>query len=206
MHVVDLTGKTDQEMIDIITNAGKTAERCEEARENLLIKPYDTKDRSHKKDKKDKNRVSKNYDKPWKDSKRNKKGNFKERKQNKEDSSFKDKIEGISNDELDRRRKAKECLRCAWPADRKGKHNTKDCFRQIKLDKGTADFPKAKADQKMRIGAIEIESGEDDLYEVETESEELRDTASEESEDSESSSSDEMDDSSEMEGNWWDSN
>ena len=44
MHVVDLTGKSDQEMIDIITNAGKTAERWEEARENLLIKPYATKD------------------------------------------------------------------------------------------------------------------------------------------------------------------
>jgi hypothetical protein len=208
MHVVDLTGKTDQEMIDIITNAGKTAERWEEARENLLIKPYDTKDRSHKKDKKDQNRVSKKYDKPWKKSmKFEKKGKFK--KERKEDSSFKDKIEGIPGDELDRRRKERKCLRCAWPADRKGKHNTKYCLRQIKLDKGTADFPKAKAYQKMRIGAVEIESGEEDLYDVESESEELRDTASEQEESSDSSSSssdDSSDDSSEMEGNWWDSN
>jgi len=210
MHVVDLTGKTDQEMIDIITNAGKTAERWEEARENLLIKSYDTKDRSHKKDKKDKNRVSKKYDKPWKESKRNKfdkKGKFEERK---EDSSFKDKIEGIPNDELDRRRREKECLRCAWPADRKGKHNTKDCYRPIKLDKGTADFPEAKAYQKMRIEAVEIESGEEDLYDVESESEELRDTASEQEETSESSSSssdnDTSSDSSEIVENWWDSN
>jgi hypothetical protein len=52
MHVVDLTGKTDQEMIDIITNAGKTAERWEEARDNLLIKSYETKDRSPKRNKK----------------------------------------------------------------------------------------------------------------------------------------------------------
>jgi hypothetical protein len=77
MHVVDLTGKTDQEMIDIITNAGKTAERWEEARDNLLIKSYETKDRSHKKDK---NRVSKKYDKPWKESRKSrfkKKGKFK---------------------------------------------------------------------------------------------------------------------------------
>jgi len=204
MHVVDLTGKTDQEMIDIITNAGKTAERWEEARENLLIKSYETKDRSHKKERKDKNRVSKKYDKPWKESKKFDKKKFKKHK--KEDSSFKEKIEGIPGEELDRRRKAKECLRCAWPADRKGKHNNKDCYRPIKLDKGTADFPKAKAYQKMRIGAVEIESGEEDLYDVETESgdeenesEELRDTAS----DSESSSS--SDDSSEIEGNWWDS-
>jgi len=227
MHVVDLTGKTDQEMIDIITNAGKTAERWEEARENLLIKSYDTKDRSYKKDKKkNKNQVLKKYDKPWKESKKRKfekRGKFKEKKEN---SSFKDKIEGISNDELDRRRKEKECLRCAWPADRKGKHNTKDCYRPIKLDKGTADFQKAKAYQKMRIGAIEIESGEEDLYDVESESEELRDTASgqeessvseqessdsgqEESSDSEqeeSSDSSSSDDSSKVGENWWDSN
>jgi len=205
MHVVDLTGKTDQEMIDIITNAGKTAERWEEARENLLIKSYETKDRSHKKDKKDKNRVSKKYDKPWKESRKfEKKGKYKGDK--KEDSSFKEKFEGISGDELDRRRKAKECLRCAWPADRKGKHNTKDCYRPIKLDKGTADFPKAKAYQKMRIGAVEIEPGKEDLYDVQSESEELRDTASEGSESSSSWDNDTSDDSSEMEGNWWDSN
>jgi len=206
MHVVDLTRKTDQEMIDIITNAGKTAERWEEARDNLLIKSYDTKDRSYKKDKKDKHRVSKKYEKPWKESKTrkfDKKGKFK--KEKKEDSSFKDKIEGIPGDELDRRRKERECLRCAWPADRKGKHNTKDCYRPIKLDKGTADFPKAKAYQKMRIGAVEIESGEEDLYEVESESEELRDTASEQEENSSSSSdNDTSESSSEMQDNWWD--
>jgi len=209
MHVVDLTGKTDQEMIDIITNAGKTAERWEEARDNLLIKSYETKDRSHKKDKKDKHRVSKKYDKPWKESKTKKfgkRGNFKEIK---EKYSFKDKIEGIPDDELDRRRKEKKCLRCAWPTDRKGKHNTKDCYRPIKLDKGTADFPKAKAYQKMRIGAVEIEEGEEDLYDVESESEELRDTATGTEESSESSSSEssssetDSSESSEMQENWW---
>jgi len=150
--------------------------------------------------------VSKKYDKPWKDSKKpEKRGKFK--KDKKEDSSFKDKIEGIPGDELDRRRKEKECMRCAWPADRRGKHNTKDCYRPIKLDKGTAEFPKAKAYQKMRIGAMEIESGEEDLYDMESKSEELRDTASESLELSSSSSdNDSSDDSSEMEGNWWDSN
>jgi hypothetical protein len=215
MHVVDLTGKTDQEMIDIITNAGKTAERWEEARDNLLIKSYDTREKSKKKKdysyKKEKNRISKKYDKPWKESKReNKKEKYEK------DSSFKDKIEGIPNDELDRRRKEKECLRCAWPSDRKGKHSTKDCYRPIKLDEGTANFPKAKAYQKMRIGAVEIESGEEDLYDLESESEELRDTASEQEESSESTSSNEetssssssssedtSSDSSKMQENWW---
>jgi len=204
MHVVDLTGKTDQEMIDIITNAGKTAERWEEARDNLLIKSYDTKDRSDKKNKKDKNRVTKNYDKPWKESKK-KFDKKKFKKDEKSDSSFKDKLEGIADDELARRRKENECLRCAWPADRKGKHYTKDCFRPIKLDKGTADFPKAKAYQKMRIGAVEIENGEEDLFELESENEELRDTVSEQ-EKSDDSSSDESGEDSEMKGNWWDSN
>jgi len=37
MHVVDLTGKTDQEMIEIITKAGRTAEKWEEARKNLRV-------------------------------------------------------------------------------------------------------------------------------------------------------------------------
>jgi len=101
MHVVDLTGKTDQEMIDIITNAGKTAERWEEARDNLLIKSYETKDRSCKKDKKDTNRVSKKYDKPWEESKKPRKER-KFKKDKKEDSSFKEKIEGIPGEELNR--------------------------------------------------------------------------------------------------------
>jgi hypothetical protein len=37
MHVVDQTGKSDQQMIEIITNVGKTAERWKEAKQNLLI-------------------------------------------------------------------------------------------------------------------------------------------------------------------------
>jgi len=48
MHVVELTGKYDQEMIDIISNAGKIAEKWDEAKEYLLLKSYDTKDRISK--------------------------------------------------------------------------------------------------------------------------------------------------------------
>ena len=38
MHVVDLTGKTDNEIITIITNAGRTEEKWEAARKNLGLK------------------------------------------------------------------------------------------------------------------------------------------------------------------------
>jgi hypothetical protein len=52
--------------------------------------------------------------------------------------------EGIQLSEINRRRSLGECLRCAWPSDRKGSHRVADCRRPIKLDKGTANFPKAK--------------------------------------------------------------
>jgi hypothetical protein len=54
------------------------------------------------------------------------------------------KTEGINLTEIERRKSAGECLRCAWPADRKGAHRVKDCVRLIKLDKGTASYPKDK--------------------------------------------------------------
>jgi hypothetical protein len=38
MHTVDFTGKADQEMISIITNARRTAEKWEAARKNLGLK------------------------------------------------------------------------------------------------------------------------------------------------------------------------
>jgi len=36
------------------------------------------------------------------------------------------KTEGIDNSEISRRKAANECLRCAWPFDRKGNHRVKD--------------------------------------------------------------------------------
>jgi len=68
------------------------------------------------------------------------------------------KTEGIDPWELGRRKAAGECLRCAWPSDRQGNHRVKDSKRQIKLDKGTANFPKAKDYQKMKIAGIELSS------------------------------------------------
>jgi len=66
------------------------------------------------------------------------------------------KMEGIDVSEISRRKAAGECLRCAWPCDRKGNHRVKDCHRQIKLHKGTALFSKDRNYQKT------IESSEEE--------------------------------------------
>jgi len=58
------------------------------------------------------------------------------------------KTERIDDSEIKRRKAAGECLRCAWPSDRKGIHRVKDCVRQIKLDKGTAIIPKGRNFQR----------------------------------------------------------
>jgi len=56
--------------------------------------------------------------------------------------------------------------------------------------------------QKMRIGALELEIGAEDEYDLESESEELRDTASEESSSSSNSSSS-SEETSSLGENWW---
>jgi hypothetical protein len=60
------------------------------------------------------------------------------------------KTEGINEAEIQTRKGKGECLRRAWPVDRKGTHRGKDCIRPIKLDTGTADYPKAKEYQKIK--------------------------------------------------------
>jgi len=62
----------------------------------------------------------------------------------------KSKTAGIDEPEIQRRKEAGECLRCAWPSDRKGCHRVKDCIRPIKLDNGTVYIPKRKAYQKLK--------------------------------------------------------
>jgi len=215
MHVVDLTGKTDNEIITIITNAGRTAEKWEAARKNLGLKAsfrtYSKSKQSkyerfgEKSDKterrqKDRSRKSKRWDKKDKSSRRVQKNHS----ESKPDFS---KTEGIDPTELSRRKAAGECLRCAWPSDRKGTHRVKDCQRPIKLDKGTASFPKAKEYQKMKIAGMELSSDD-------SASEDSEDSESDEddSDDSESSEEEYLDESEEEleqepqeEGNWWDS-
>jgi len=218
MHVVDLTGKTDNEIITIITNAGRTAEKWEAARKNLGLKASfrkfksksskyeygteETEKPKRRKDKRDRNRRSKREDRKDKSS-----GKFKY--QSKPDLGKK--TEGIDSSELGRRRAAGECLRCAWPSDRKGTHRVKDCIRPIKLDKGTAAFPKAKEYQKMKVAAVQLSDGTD-MDSSETSESSDNSESEEEAESSDDSEEDYLDDSSrsleqeeQEEGNWWDS-
>jgi hypothetical protein len=79
------------------------------------------------------------------------------------------KTEGIQLSEINRRKSSGECLRCAWPFDRKGSHQVATCIRPIKLDKGTASFPKAKDYKKAKQATPEIpveeESSESSSFE-----------------------------------------
>jgi len=65
------------------------------------------------------------------------------------DVAINNKTEGINLKEISRRKAAGECLHCAWPSYRKGSHRVMDCKRKIKLDKGTALFPRNKDHQKL---------------------------------------------------------
>ena len=118
---------------------------------------------------------------------------------NAEGKTFKQQTDGIENSELARRLAAKECQRCAWPADRKGNHNTMKCIRDIKLSKGTADYGHPKAYQKMKVGAYDQLDDEDDDYMVGEPEEETSD--GEKPSGSESASSEEED--SDRADNWW---
>jgi len=194
MHTVDLTGRTDREMIDTITKAGRTAEKWDEVKKNLRTQTPKTKEGGWEKSK-DSFRVTKSS----KD-----KGSFKKKFVNREEKCavkiFATQMEGIPQEELTRRRNTKECMRCTWPTDRRGSHKTMDSYRPVKTDTGTVPFPKAKEYQTMKIGACDLEEYQQDLYTEGSDSEELRDSASEQSTESLDSES-----SSEMGDNWWES-
>lgn len=111
------------------------------------------------------------------------------------------KTEGIESLELERRKAAGECLRCAWPGDRKGSHRVKDCVGPLKLDKGTEKYPKAKDYQKMNVTRLGLNS--DDEYSDEGESE-VSDTLDSVSDDSVERSYDEHCDEVESEGQYLD--
>jgi len=65
------------------------------------------------------------------------------------------KTDGIDLGGINRRKLAGECLRCAWPSDRKGAHLVKSCVRPIKLDNGTTGFPKEKGYLRPNISSSE---------------------------------------------------
>lgn len=71
-------------------------------------------------------------------------------------------FEAIHKEELDRKRKAWEYMRHAWPADTIAFHNTMNCFRWIWNEKGTAPFLKPKEYQKINVEAYELEEDEND--------------------------------------------
>jgi hypothetical protein len=68
--------------------------------------------------------------------------------------------EGIEATEIQGGMNATECLRCAWPSDRKGTHRVKDCIRPINLDKGNASYPKGRNWQRLAITRLESSSCE----------------------------------------------
>ena len=217
MHTVDLTGKTDEELITIITNAGRTAEKWDEARKNLGLKKPITEVRRES-GKFLKTRKETRFDKPKTFKKRwDGKANQGFKGKNKSKKTYAEQTDGIEKSELDRRKAAGECQRCAWPGDRKGAHKTMDCFRWARKEIGTAPFPKAKDYQKLKVGAYDQES-EVDLYTTDEDSEDSDD--SDDSEDSQGSDASEdkqeyLDEQEEeeieekeeeeKERNWWDS-
>jgi len=82
---------------------------------------------------------------------------------------------GIDQAEIQRRKKVGECLRCAWPVDRKGHHRVADCRRPIKLDKGTASCPKVEGhfETKQAPQLIPVEEENSELSSLEESSDEL---------------------------------
>jgi len=107
MHVVDLTGKSDQEIITNITNAGRTAEKWEAVRKNLGLKASL---RTH--DKKQ-SKLERIREKPEKSERRkNKQGRSEKRRFKKhrpECNQDYSKTEGIDPSEFGRSKSAEEC-------------------------------------------------------------------------------------------------
>jgi len=136
MHVVDLTGKTVQEIITNITNAGRTAEKWDAVRKNLGLKAsFRTHDEKQSKLERIREKPEKSERRNNKQGRSEKRGFKKHRPECNQDYS---RTEGIDPSEFARRKAAGECFRCVWPSDRKGSHRVKDCSREIKLDMGTA--------------------------------------------------------------------
>jgi hypothetical protein len=76
-----------------------------------------------------------------------------------------DKTEQVNGAEIQRRKEVGECLRCAWPSDKKESHRVKNCIRPIQLDKGTASYPKGKVYQRQQPSDTQSDkssSSEDD--------------------------------------------
>jgi hypothetical protein len=158
MHTVDLMGNTDSDIITIISNEGKTAEKWKATRKNLGLKSsLETYEQQHDK-------LEQSHYKPANSEQQMFTKTQKERitfingqpeRKFKRDDAKTARIDAM---EIEQRKPAGECLRCAWPSDRKGSHRVKDCIRTIELDKGTASYPNAKEYQKMKVAGMELSS------------------------------------------------
>jgi len=213
----------EQEIISIITNAGRTAEKWDAARKNLdlqaSMRSHERDDQSSRKNDKNNDQSSRKKDK--RESSRYKKGSknkFKKDRFMEKGSRRYEQTEEIETSEIGRRKAAGECLRWAWPSDRKGSHRVKHCKRPIKLHKGTASYPKAKEYQKMKIAGMRLKDdtndSEDDSSENDSSSEHSDSESEEEDTEDEESKGERLenfeDEESEEEQvseerNWWDS-
>jgi len=200
VHTVGLTRKTDREMIEIISRAGRNAEKWVEVKKTPSTRRPRSSEKNGQKHK-DEFGVQKTFQQN--DRKPDMEKQFVNRNDKSVAKTSRSQIEGIPQAESVRRFTAKKWLRCAWPVDRKGSHHTMDCYIPIKIDPGSASFPKAKEHQKMKIRAYELEEDWRDMYTEESGSKELRDTALEKTEESEESLESER--CCEIGRNWWES-
>jgi len=206
MHTVDLTGKTDQDIITIIMNAGRMAEKWDAARKNLGLNVLLRSQQKYQKSS-ERSNLKEKRESSWKE--RKPKNRVKKDRFRKKDCKEFQETEGIEASELERRKAAGECLRCPWPSDRNGSHTVKDCKRPIKLDKSTASYPKVKEYHKMKIAGMQLDSDSDSKESEQNSMEEYtgEDCGSEE-EESEGEVLDESETEEEQvstERNWWDS-
>jgi len=116
MHTIDLTRKTDDELITMITNAGRTAEKWDEARKNLGLKKTISEvrkevrqaPRSQKETRFDKPKQFKNRFQGRQNNNSNNQSNQGFKGKNKSKKTYAKQTEGIEKSELDRRKQAGE--------------------------------------------------------------------------------------------------
>jgi hypothetical protein len=102
MHTVDLTGKTDQEIITIITNAGRTAEKWEAARKNIGLKTsLKTYEKKHHNLKRSRNKPERSENRKFKKDRKHRKP-FKRSRPERMSQTDNSKTSGIEASEIER--------------------------------------------------------------------------------------------------------
>jgi hypothetical protein len=111
MHTVDLTGTTDDEIITIITNAGRTAEKWDEAKKNLGLRRTITETRKESSGRPGFEKKENRFDKPkvFKKMFQERRSKSNQKPNNKSKKTYAEQTEAIDKSELDRRKVAGEC-------------------------------------------------------------------------------------------------